>query len=698
MNPTTAQPLFQAEDFDALFVQACNRKDFEAMQAALGKGGNIDFANVQGTTQLQAAVRSHRLDVIKWLMERGANPSMQNLTGDTALHDAAKREDPEALRILLTRRGVGVDVVNTLGSTPLIEAAIARRSACVKLLLKAGANTNHKTKQGASPLLISAGKHDEESVVALLDKGAEPNDVDSYGNTPLISAAAVFERYDIHEEEAPAKVASKKVIAALVKAGARVNHASKSGNTALAQASQCLNRPAMVELLDAGADPNVHSTAGVEGEFTPLMAAAFKHDVELINKICSRKAEVNFRNNKGDNALSWAMRGRVDDEKAQEKARFAIEALLKAGARPAEGVSDSSGLGLAHYAVLINSRELLETAKREGGLDHPGPQGMTAVTYALVHRNMDMLRALHELGASFGPVGEAQLTPLHLLARSPYPQQVVTAIAKMRQRDDEKLKADAAKLEAQAKQSALEFTKSLVEMGVDINAPSKKGDTPMHLALESFAFGRLDQSYLDFLLEQGADLTRRNENEESCFVRAVQIGNVELAQAWAQRLMAAGKGVEVETAIYDAAWTAPEHESQVKAMRKVFEALIPMGAMVDYRDEDGQFPLLIAAANNHEDMAGMLLDLGAEVDQVNNEGETAAFHSVKENHANVTKVLFERGANPDAVRNDGESLTTLAFRHQRSTALNQIAEYRPKWREAQEAKISSSESVRRATP
>jgi ankyrin repeat protein len=87
----------------------------------------------------------------------------------------------------------------------------------------------------------------------------------------------------------------------------------------------------------------------------------------------------------------------------------------------------------------------------------------------------------------------------------------------------------------------------------------------------------------------------------------------------------------------------------------------------------------------------VLIDMGANVNQKNQEGEVAAFHSVKENHPNITRILFDKGCNPDAVRNDGESLITIAYRHQNSTAVQQIIEYRPKWRATHDEDVDSAD-------
>lgn len=669
----------EATDWDELFVRAANKKDYRAMEEALALGADINVVNVRGITPLHAAVMSRSLDMVAWLSKRGASPSLKTTAGDTALHDASKLDEPDYLRELLSSGRVDVNVVNSLGSSPLMEAASAKRAANVKRLVDEGALVNHKSKLGSSALLIAAGKHDHETVKLLLSKGANSNDVDSYGVSALISAAAVMARFDAGGDESP-EIASQRTMAELIRCGANVNLVAKSGNTALAEAARCMNKRGMLLLIDANANPNVHSTAGVSGEMTPLMIASYKHDAELIKKLIERKADVNYANQKGQSAIMMAMMAPIQNEKQQAQARATIETLLKAGATLAQ--DKDSRIGLAHYGVLTESKELLAIAKEQGVLEQKGESGATAIFYAIAMRKGEILKELKVLGADFCAKNEDGQSVLHILAAAPYPPQIVQAIEMMRKKNDEKLRAEAIKLESQTKASALDFTKMLVDFGANLNGRDGAGNTPLHAALSSMAFGRVDRAYIDFMVEMGSDVSIRNDVEDSPFIMAIKMGNLELAEEWAKKLIASGDAESVKRAIYDVSWAAPEHESQVQAMKVVFNGLKKHGADVSYQDDDGQFPLLIAASTNQEDLVNALIEMGADVNQRNQEGEIAAFHSIKENHPNITRILFDKGCNPDAVRNDGESLITIAYRDQNSTAVQQIIECRKTWQGA----------------
>lgn len=676
-NNENAVPASQ-EDLDVKFVRAVNAKNIKLAQEALDEGANIDVANVRGITQLHASVLAKSLPMVEWLAQRGADPSIQNLTGDTALHDAVKMEDIDFAKAVLKSKKVKVKIANSVGATALMEAAGNARLMALEALIAADSSPEHielKSKQGASALLIAAGRHQYKMVSALLKAGASPNDSNSYGVTALISASAVRARYDGGGQESP-EAASAKTMEVLIGAGADVNASAKSGNTALAEAAQSAHRQGMVLLLSRGANPNVHTIAGVSGEMTPLMMASYKHDGELVEELIRRNANVNYTNSKGQSAMTMAMMAETDPKDPKKSVRV-IEALMKAGAELSKG---KTKIGLAHYAVLTKNKELLEIAKAQGCIDQPTEEGATALFFAVRDRNVEMLDELKRLGADFNAQDAQGNTPMHLLASRPYPEHIMFAVQKMRMQQDEKRKAEADVLEEQAKASALDFTQRMLASGSDLNKPNEKGDTPIHSALISFAHGHLGRPYLDFLVEQGGDISIRNKQEESGFIQAVKIGDKDLAKGWAEKLIAEGQSDLVEMSFYDVAWTAPEHEAQVKRVKEVFEVLAPLGAKVGYQDEDGQFALLIAASTNQEDYVNMLIDLGADVSQRNNEGEVAAFHSIKENRPNITRILFDHGCDPDSERNDGDTLMTFAYRCGASqgggTAVQQIIQAR----------------------
>ncbi|XP_007539524.1 ankyrin repeat domain-containing protein 27 isoform X2 [Erinaceus europaeus] len=117
--------------------------------------------------------------------------------------------------------GLGVNVTNQDGSTPLHVAALHGRTDLIPLLLQHGANPGARNTNRAVPLHLACQKGHFQVVKHLLDSHAKPSKKDLSGNTPLIYACS----HGHHE-----------VAALLLQHGASINAFNNKGNTALHEA------------------------------------------------------------------------------------------------------------------------------------------------------------------------------------------------------------------------------------------------------------------------------------------------------------------------------------------------------------------------------------------------------------------------------------------------------------------------------
>ncbi len=103
---------------------------------------------------------------------------------------AARANECEEIRRLVTVDGVDPNILDGEGSTPLMQAAGRGNYECVKLLLELGANVQmRETRKGLSALKFALARGYEDVARLLLDHGADPNETDNLNRTPLIFAA-----------------------------------------------------------------------------------------------------------------------------------------------------------------------------------------------------------------------------------------------------------------------------------------------------------------------------------------------------------------------------------------------------------------------------------------------------------------------------------------------------------------------------
>ncbi|NXN10796.1 ANR27 protein, partial [Indicator maculatus] len=144
----------------------------------------------------------------------------------------------------ISANGLGVNVSNQDGFTPLHMAALHGHSELVSLLLKHGASISAKNVKHAVPLHLACQKGHFQVVKCLMDYNAKQNKKDIYGNTPLIYACSNGQ-YE--------------TTALLLQHGAAVNLSNAKGNTALHEAVIGKNEALVDLLLQNGAVTHIRN-------------------------------------------------------------------------------------------------------------------------------------------------------------------------------------------------------------------------------------------------------------------------------------------------------------------------------------------------------------------------------------------------------------------------------------------------------
>lgn len=169
------------ELFDAVNTQHPNFNTISTLLKNPNSNVNWENRNQDSTSALIQAARDGHTQIVRSLLNAGANPNIQDGTGWTALMQAANRRHSEIVKLLLAA-GASVDVRNHNNETALLRASSASPE-IVTLLLAAGANIEAQDYYGITPLFEASYAGNIEIVKILLAAGANPQ---IHGRVPMI--------------------------------------------------------------------------------------------------------------------------------------------------------------------------------------------------------------------------------------------------------------------------------------------------------------------------------------------------------------------------------------------------------------------------------------------------------------------------------------------------------------------------------
>jgi len=127
----------------------------DAIKSLLSRGFSIDRRDDLGRTPLMIAADNDKLHAVTYLLEKGADPSLQDNNGWHALHHASQGGNPEVIDLMISH-------------VPSIDSI---------------------TEEGLTSLMIAAGNGKLQAVEYLLEKGADPSLQDNSGWNALHQAS-----------------------------------------------------------------------------------------------------------------------------------------------------------------------------------------------------------------------------------------------------------------------------------------------------------------------------------------------------------------------------------------------------------------------------------------------------------------------------------------------------------------------------
>jgi ankyrin repeat protein len=409
------------------------------------------------------AVKAGDLRTVQALLSKQANANDAEADGATALHWAVEQDRADVAQALI-RAGANVRASTRFGATPLWLAALNGSAALIAMLVEAGADPNAASTDGETPLMVAARTGRSDAVQALLTRGANVNAVETWKKqTALMWAAA-----EGHAE----------VVTMLAAAGADVHARSSGGFTPLLFAAREGRIPAVQALVAAGADVNDALPARARGGD----ATAAPPGETGLNAFLLAAGSAHFE------LAVWLLEHGADPNAAPQgfTALHQVSWVRKAGIA---GSNNPAPEGSGNVDALTFVRTLAaKGARLDARVTRRPNMGVTtlnsigATPFLLAARTADapLMKLLAELGADSKAANEDGSTPLMVAAG---------------------LGTNAPGEDPGTEPEVLEAVKLALELGNDINAVDRNGETAMHGAAYKHV-----PTVVRYLAEKGAKM------------------------------------------------------------------------------------------------------------------------------------------------------------------------------------------------
>jgi ankyrin repeat protein len=415
--------------------------DIATIETKIAEGHNITEKSQSNYNPTSFAIlEKTSINTIKHLLSKKGN-DVNELTHDgrTYMFWAASTGNVELMEYLVSK-GAKTDVTDDKGSTILNFAAGGgqKNTKVYDFCLANGADLEKDlTPSGANALLLVAPYDTDFSLINYFtSKELDLNSVDASGNgvfsyvaktgnitllKQLIEKGVKFDDNAMIFASQGTRNSSNNLefFKFLEGLGIKPNTVSKDGTTPLhALASRNNDKALLSYFLDKGVNIDQADNTGT----TAFMNAAGRNNLEIVTFLSKNVKDINAKNNKGESALSFAITTNTPD---------VVQFLIDKNANT--NITDNNGNDLAFYLIQsYNSRntDQFETKLKilqSKGFDVTKTQkdGNTLFHLALNHDNLDLLKRVHAFKIDINAKNAEGITALHKAAMKAHDENIL---------------------------------------------------------------------------------------------------------------------------------------------------------------------------------------------------------------------------------------------------------------------------------
>lgn len=596
----------------------------------------LSAQDISGTTPLHEAVRYGRTDIARLLLDYGANVNAMDSIGKTPLLLIIPQDAQQEMYPLLLQYKAAVNQKDMYGDTVLHVATLADAPVdMLSLLVSDGALINERNKEGVTPLALAIETHHTEQVNFFAQNGADVYAEDMDGNTPLTKALESDTVEMLRTLITPSNISST----------------DSSGNTALHIA---VAKDAPIEyiryLVDAGSDVNARNKNGDSVLFITVQ----KNRRDAGELLLEKNADIFATNTQNNSPLRLALTrgGEVQDWLINSRTLNS---------------TDGSGNTPLHYASEWHLNNAVVSLIQKGARVQAQNSNGESAVYSVVRGGDGSPSTVNVLVTNGVVIDSADKLGRDNLGNTP--------------------------LHAAVKWSAFDTARTMIALGVDVDAQNLSGKTALSDACRS---AKKDMAIL--LIRSGADINATDATGRTVLMDAISSNNEEMVRlllsykANVQIQEMSGRNAYHEAALTgnigiinmirkaggnplsrDAAGDTPFSlvlDSDIRVIQAV------LGNDTAISDSDGNTPIHIAVEKlATRQTLTQLLNMGYPASRRNGKGLTALNEAVAGNAESQAMVLLEYGADPYIATTTGENALTSVFRTKNIGLLDAIAKY-----------------------
>ncbi|XP_057313101.1 serine/threonine-protein phosphatase 6 regulatory ankyrin repeat subunit B-like isoform X3 [Hydractinia symbiolongicarpus] len=635
-------------------MAACRDDQVNSAESLLNSGAFIDDIDSNGRTALFHAATYASQEMVKVLLDHGADPFM--VAGDyerTCLHQACSRSSGaiDVVKLLLETMGNEAKLEQDKAGLIPIHLAINKGNINVVHELlhdEVDAQLKAVTKDYRDCALhLAARRGDYNIMKVLVENGAEVDQTNLEGQTPLHIACSEGDEQTVkylHESKASGSIkdrrnrtaihvatetGNKQIIEMLIdKFHSDINQRSKDGSTLVHLAAKCGHADVALYFVKRGVPIQMPNKEGA----VALHEAAKQGHVHVVRALISKGALTNTLTKDKYTPLHTAVRyGK----------HLVVQILLGIGASVNEqgGSKNETALHLAAKLQRFSEQVVEMLIKSGARINEENMEGDTALHVAIKHRNYPVVKMLIQNGAFVEVKNEAGETPLHLAIK------YMTVAIALEIIDD--MKKD---MEVDA------FVKA-------VNDVNKEGETALHYCANIRPKIENKRTYTDLcklLLDNHAELNlMTNTTEETPLHYCCRGGNSDVLRMILGG-MTAKEASKASNQQNKGCWS-PLLIACERGYAGVVRILLENHSRVDIFDEYGKAALHIACENGHLECAELLLEQKAYVNAKTKLGLTAVSLASASGHNQLVELLITKyGAAHDILALNKRSALHLA--------------------------------------